>query len=374
MSKLLKIILTLVVCFMFIGSLGTAPRAQAAPNIPPQLQQVISKDGNAVGITAAGDQTAATLSYWTLERQQAAKPLEVKISSADLNSMTSADSTGPAVMKPGGMGDPAAVEAAQAKYPDAFAAADKIRSESRQPSLKMPSLVDPTGTKNVGDLYDGNWYTAFYTTYPYRTIGKLFFDDGVYGYSCTAAMISDNNIIVTSAHCIYNTDYNFWYQHWLYVPAYFYGVAPLGTYGWSSATVNVAWQTAKSSSKGAALDVGLIHLGGNPAGLYGYMGWGYNWNAKNLRTKIGYASNWFTGSETWICHSESYTKGSLIADGCPINNTAGGSPSILFYYPYLGGGYNWVDAVVFGNADAFNIQSTRFTNKNILTICAIAGC
>jgi len=66
---------------------------------------------------------------------------------------------------------------------------------------------------------------------PSAAIGKLFTNEG----TCTASVISGNNVIVTAGHCCYNRTSNNWIGGWSFVPAMITGARP-------SAPSAGAWQ------------------------------------------------------------------------------------------------------------------------------------
>ena len=53
-------------------------------------------------------------------------------------------------------------------------------------------------------------------------IGRLFTNAG----TCSASVISGNNIIVTAAHCCWNRSNNTWIGGWSFAPGYNNGQAP----------------------------------------------------------------------------------------------------------------------------------------------------
>jgi V8-like Glu-specific endopeptidase len=72
------------------------------------------------------------------------------------------------------------------------------------------------------------------TAYPYRAIGKLFFNNGGNTYICSASLVK-RGLVLTAAHCVAKFGNNTYYSDWTYVPGYRDGVAPFG-----------AWTTAKA--------------------------------------------------------------------------------------------------------------------------------
>ena len=83
-------------------------------------------------------------------------------------------------------------------------------------------------------------------------IGKLFSNSG----TCSASVVSGNNIIVTAAHCCWNRSTNKWIGGWSFTPAYNSGSAPYGTFAWAGARVLNSW----INNGDVASDVCLISL------------------------------------------------------------------------------------------------------------------
>lgn len=87
------------------------------------------------------------------------------------------------------------------------------------------------------------------TEYPHRTLGKLYFSDGVVGYVCSGAAVvcSDLDLVITAGHCCAPGDGSGFYTDFRFVPACVGancnvgGVAPFGRWDWESVTVPGAW-------------------------------------------------------------------------------------------------------------------------------------
>jgi len=377
MNKQIRIVLSFILCFVFVGALGNAPQAQAAPAVPPQPHEYLSKNGDTVSIKAT-DSNIASMAPFTQERRQAAKPMALTtLTASDLKNMPAAPSSGAPGSKAGGMADQAALEKAKADNPDAWAAQNN-RQSLDQFAQQAPSLDQMYGTKNTWTGYLGNYFSPFYTTYPYRTVGQLFFTDGYSDYACSATLIN-YDVIVTAAHCVYNTDYNYWYYGFQFVPAYMNGNAPFGYTNWYSALVLTKWMTAKKSSAGLSNDVALIELYDNIGYSTGWMGYAYNASPKNMQHAIGYPSNLTGGYYTYICVAESFSGKGGLGMGCDMTYGSSGGPWVLWLipfqdaYPYTAYG-NYIDAVVSGGTPGTpTFYGPRFTNKNILPLCWTFG-
>ncbi|HEX5717787.1 MAG TPA: hypothetical protein VF179_16635 [Thermoanaerobaculia bacterium] len=97
-------------------------------------------------------------------------------------------------------------------------------------------------------------------SYPYSTVGKLFFTiPGQGDFYCSAAVIR-NRIIATAAQCIHSgTASPGFYDDFEFVPVYRDGTAPFGIWAWEYVVVSSTWTTGKGKLPHAA-DFGLIEL------------------------------------------------------------------------------------------------------------------
>lgn len=75
---------------------------------------------------------------------------------------------------------------------------------------------------------------SLYTTFPWCTTGKLFFDDdqGV-SYYCTATAVS-RSVVASAAHCVYDVNSQRWYRNWRFAPGFNSGNSPYGTFSINS--------------------------------------------------------------------------------------------------------------------------------------------
>lgn len=335
-----------------------------------------------VAIQASDADVAATDANWTPERMAGAKAYETgaaplfRPSAAEVATAAAADALLAPGYAAGGRPDPAANRMAMQEFPDAWAAINEELDASLAPD-------GPDGTAGVFTTYTGNFYTSFYTQYPYSTIGKLLFTswNGASSY-CSASLISPNNIIVTAAHCLYDTGVNRWHSNWRFIPAQRNGVGPWGQFNWRSARVPTAYVTAPSWNSAIRYDVGLIKLwpnaNGRDADYYaGYLGRTWDNSYTRSITEIGYPSNYST-LYTRIGHAETrYYTADVLGYGSDMGQGASGSPLIMTFRPYGSGAMNYASAVQSGS----NIIPTptdnvapRFTTGNFLALCNAEGC
>lgn len=363
----------MVAALLLLGSAGGAPsaaRAQVAQ--PPQG----GRQTAAVIQATPADQQAA-LAQWTREARLAAKPMALPAPAAGQPAPQGEPQTlaGPSGSAPGGAPQASAQEQARQQFPEEWRLLDQAGAA---PQLQ-PASQTPLGTAGVYTSYLGNYYSIMHTIAPYLAVGKLYIAGGGW---CSASVISPNNIIVTAAHCVYNTDTNSWYGGWTFVPADRAGAAPFGVFPWAAAAVPPNWMAAPDSVTGRRYDVATIRLGNNGAGypVTAYTGWlGRAWNygyVQHLHA-IGYPSNLYgSGSYTHICAAETFAQTTdVLGMGCNMMHGSSGGPWIMAFAPY---GYGYVDSVVSGGLSGATWGNTfygaRFSNDNIVVVCTSLGC
>jgi V8-like Glu-specific endopeptidase len=91
---------------------------------------------------------------------------------------------------------------------------------------------------------------ATYTTYPYRTVGKLFFQiPGVGLFVCSASVVTAQNLstVWTAGHCVYSPPpgtggYVGFHTNFMFMPARRTGFNPLGVWTHRVAATTIGWQ------------------------------------------------------------------------------------------------------------------------------------
>lgn len=136
----------------------------------------------------------------------------------------------------------------------------------------------------------------------FRRAGRLFFKVGGDTGVCSASLIKPG-VVVTAAHCVADFGTNSGYSNFQYIPAYYQGQAPYGT--WTATNVYVLNSylkgTASCAQPGVVCtnDIAVIKLAPQ-AGQYAgnYTGWfGYAWNGygflqgKTQITQLGYPTS-----------------------------------------------------------------------------------
>jgi V8-like Glu-specific endopeptidase len=241
--------------------------------------------------------------------------------------------------------------------------------------------LQPIGTSAVYNRYYGNLYSEMWTKYPYQAIGKLYSTNSLTGgrSSCTASVISSKNVIVTAAHCVYDTVNNRWYTNMVFVPADRAGAAPYGVFPVRVATIFSAYASAPNFSAAIPYDIAVATLNNNSANrtVTSYTGWlGRSWDYGTVIAPhvVGYPGNVGGGSYSIFCTGESSAVSGLatnIAMGCDQTFGASGGPWIRAFQPYAAGAQNYVGAVnsFIRSSAPNNLYALRFTSGNIVVLC-----
>lgn len=325
----------------------------------------------------------AVLNFWTREEIAAAQPMDLlvqsgaaKVDVAALSEPGTVDASG---FVPAGVAAPDADIAAQAAYPEDWAALEESA---------VAIADEPTGTSQIFTSYTINQLSALQRVYPHRWVGRLSFTTPGGTSYCSATAISGNNI-VTAAHCLYDTTNNRWYSNWVFTPAYRAGNAPYGTFPWRACSILSAWVNLSGSysiNNWARYDVGVCTMGANSSGtsLNAAVGFaGRSWNFPYARHYHNqgypfrdYNNNLLTNAGQYLrtCVAESFqqttdTRGM----GCNLGGGISGGAWMTNYQVNVVSGY--VDGV---NSGLFlgtqNIYGPRFTSNNIVLLCNARGC
>jgi V8-like Glu-specific endopeptidase len=210
-------------------------------------------------------------------------------------------------------------------------------------------------------------------------VGKLFSNAG----TCSASVVSGNNVIVTAAHCCWDRSKNSWVGGWSFAPAYNNGNAPYGVFAWSQATILNSW----INNGDVASDVCVIRLQNDRSGhgvtyYTGWLGRSWNWPSEQSIHALGYPGNIGGGNMLELCASESFSPSAacggtgVLNTGCSMTYGSSGGPWVRNYRSD-----NWVNSVVHGY-DSTSCTGTfgktfngaRFTSGNIVTLCNAIGC
>jgi len=328
-------------------------------------------------------QQEAALAFWTREAIAAAQPLEMPSEPGPAEVDTAAldlEATGPPGFVAPGAAAPGADEAAQAAYPDDWAALEEM-------AVADMDLSEPTGTSEV--------YTSYFAQnrklqklYPYKWVGRLSFRTPTGTGYCSATSIS-GNVVLTAAHCLYDTTNNRWYRRWVFTPAYRDGSAPYGTFAARNCFVLTRWANLSGSYRintWARWDVGVCQMRANSDGktLNQAVGWmGRQWNEPYVQHlhDLGYPFRDYNdrlipdaGKYLHICAAESFQQArDTRGMGCDMSRGKSGGPFMTGYAPGVVRG--WADGVYSGFfIGTANAYGARFNSNNIVPLCDAAGC
>ena len=184
--------------------------------------------------------------------------------------------------------------------------------------VEAESAFEPQAVGNVGRHFTS---TRTYpnnsdTTYPTRTVGKLYFRDAEtnINYVCSGSMIK-KGVVLTSGHCIHNGSNRF-YTDFVFRPGLRNLVYPYGTWSnWVQGRTTVAWVTGGGGVPNTG-DWATIVFGPNAAGqrIGNFTGWlGYQSGICSGRhqTTLGYPVNLDSGLQMHRSESQANSFGSL---------------------------------------------------------------
>jgi V8-like Glu-specific endopeptidase len=181
---------------------------------------------------------------------------------------------------------------------------------------------------------------ANYGTYPYCTIGKLFFTQGGRNYVGSAAAIGKNGIW-TAGHCVHvgNGQPSGWSTNVVFVPGYKDGAAPFGQFTARQLFCRTSWYQ-KGNPGGLFEDMGgaiLNPLNGRMLSqVVGWLGFAWNFPRNQVWTSLGYpAAPPFTGQrmfqDTAPYANDGAVPGSPAPEGigCSMTGGCSGGPWVI---------------------------------------------
>lgn len=185
-----------------------------------------------------------------------------------------------------------------------------------------------------------------YTTYPYITIGKIFFNQdlgdgkGSRGWQASAASIG-NNAIWTAGHCVHagNNQPGSWSTNLKFIPGYKDGVAPRGQFSAVQLACRTNWYQ-HGNPGGLFEDMGVAVLsplnGRTVSQTVGWLGFAWNFPRNQVWISLGYpAEAPFNGlrmfQDTAAYANDGSVPGSpaTIGIGCSMTGGCSGGPWVL---------------------------------------------
>lgn len=103
-----------------------------------------------------------------------------------------------------------------------------------------------------------------------KTNGKVFYRDATDGlnYVCSGSSINSGSkrLVSTAGHCVHGGPGGTWHQNWVFVPAYFEGSRPYGTFSAQTLRTFTDWINYGESARGFNSDVAFITTYANASG------------------------------------------------------------------------------------------------------------
>lgn len=295
------------------------------------------------GSRVAGDQGS-----WTDEQMRAAKPLDLGRAG-----------------RPGDAGRSLPAPApADASIPPFKPATEPVSMPGQPYPLPPVDADGPSGPRSIGPT--GLPYTtslvapdSLVQVWPYRIAGKLFFKDGGAGYSCTAAIIS-KRLVMTAAHCVYNTNFNRWHTNFAFVPAYNAGLStqPFGQWSASRVYSPTGWingcECFPNSYDFAVVEIVDRTISGRLQTIGGYLG-SFGWQSGALVgrnvTQLGYPGNLESGRRMTQNNGQVVSAGVAGRVGTAMEKGSSGGPWVQDFgvrasgQTIVGGGSNQIVGV-----------------------------
>lgn len=330
-------------------------------------------------VTLSKSQNKAVGSAWTAERFAAAQPMPLQeVDRSGLDGIPEAASAWLAEESATGF-------SAEGRAPVVGVRADGtnrlFEAEDREMALAVEEdlgSVHESASGSAGGYFTSSRLvpTSADRSYPYSTVGKLFFHiPGKGDFYCSATVIRAR-IIATAGQCVHSGTTNpGFYDDFEFVPAYRDGVAPFETWQWEYVVVHNTWTGGKGTLPNAA-DYALIELEDrfiNGAtrkigDVVGYLGYVIQKLRPNHAHMLGYPSNFDGGGKLHQVTAQALraAKSSNVEYGSDMRGGSGGGPLIQDF----GDNANlvkWIGTLSYYNTSApvkvqgASIPDSRFT-------------
>lgn len=369
-------ITALMIVLIFLATLAAGATSDPGVIEPPEDEGVLS-------LRPDPAQRAAE-SPWTSGKRAAALPLTADEVSPELMATLLGESepssiTGEPGFVPGSPPEPGADTEARADFPEEWEAA--VFEDRAGAAIGMRS-TPPTSAETVNShtgaytSFYGNKYAPMWKQYPYKAIGKLYFDTLAGPTYCTAAVLGPD-LIVTAAQCILNTRTDTFYTNFAFCPAARGSACPYGMFPWLGLVLQYAYLEAPSWETVINIDVALVLLESNRSGrsVQAYTGWlGRSWNLpSNQHTfAFGYQETKQGARFSTICAGEASEAGvDVLETGCDSGSGFLGGPWLVNFAPYVVESANYINGITsYQYTRGRNaIGGPRFSIENIVRLC-----
>ncbi len=277
---------------------------------------------------------SSALSYWTPEMIRSARPMPLPKVSA--NAVAGNDIEADAAVEANGTPTGADGAPPLGRIPAGLATRDEDYDAELAEAKTALEEYDAIEGDNFGTL-NGQFSSsrvfpdAATTTYPYLTVGKLFFTiPGQGNFICSGSVLR-RRVILTAGHCVHSGTAAGFYSNFMFVPAFRNGVRPVGTWDWQFVTTTSTWASGGATFPNAA-DYAMIEprdLNGNIIGnVTGFLGFQTLKLSPNHAHLLGYPANHDSGNRMHQVTSESLRTASpnAVEYGSDMRGGSSGGP------------------------------------------------
>jgi V8-like Glu-specific endopeptidase len=185
--------------------------------------------------------------------------------------------------------------------------------------------------------------TGSYRTFPYSTVGKVFFTDSRTNtnYVCSGAAANSTNksVVDTAGHCvIQGGSGNNWYTNWQFCPQYYNGSTPFGCWSARQLWSSNDWINSGSLEDDFGDAVVSTNSSGAVVNVVGGVGYAYGLSTSQTFTSLGYPQAApFNGTSMYQCGPTTpstvsgYDDGQVIGIPCDMTGGSSGGPWLISY-------------------------------------------
>ncbi len=350
-------------------------------SLPVAAANAQAAEGTAAGvITKTNSHAKGAGRTWTAQRFAAARPLPLQRLESGM------DSASEAVPAMAGAGVPLS---AAGRAPIAGILADDSNRLFEAADLEIARAEAGLGSASGEASGSAKGYftssrlvpTSADRSYPYSTVGKLFFHiDGEGDFYCSAAVVRAR-LVATAAQCVHGGAGQGFFDDFEFVPAYRDGAAPYDTWRWEFVVAPSTWTGGNGRLPNAA-DYALIEVTdltisgvkrkvGDVVGFLGYQTQKLRPNHAHL---LGYPSNFDGGEKVHQVTAQALRNASAnnVEYGSDMRGGSAGGPLIQDF----GDNANlvkWIGAIsYYNNSTTVKVQGASIPDSRFTSILNVA--
>ena len=263
----------------------------------------LATSARGVTVHRLNQSAAATRAFWTKARMRNAASADVLASPTEVST--------------------------RAAEPASTLGAGSVPATAPEGTLTLPSSLSEASTRPatsgsrmpLASFTSGPVPTSSYRTFPYSTIGRVFFTDPTtnQNYACSGTAVTSENesVVWTAGHCVHGGGAGeVFYTNWAFIPSYVDHTRPAGT--WPALVTMAPAQWIASGNLHYDMAAAVVSpLGGHRlTEVTG--GRGIQWNLAQSQTYTPYgypAASPFTGERIQYCTSDLATTGNPSGTG-----------------------------------------------------------